>query len=202
MPEAPGITDRQNQALAAQARRLPDEGRAQGERFSRLADWSGRQDSNLRLPDPEPEREEFHGVVSSGTGSQPVERTEVAPTEDSDTVAPSGYGETPFGAPVVRELPPDPGLHERLLTVRECRLAPRRQHGLSLPALRKEGTSEPTNRRGSPVPRSGGAVLSRDARPHNAEPRCPTGGHRASNTLASASVTHLICSPKLRPPET
>jgi len=27
--------------------------------------------------------------------------------------------ETPFGAPVVRELPPDPGPHERLMTVRE-----------------------------------------------------------------------------------
>ena len=51
--------------------------------------------------------------------SQPVERTEVAPAADSDTLAPSGYGETPFGAPVVRDLPPDPGPHNQLLTVRE-----------------------------------------------------------------------------------
>jgi len=48
-----------------------------------------------------------------------VERTEGAPAADSDTVAPSGYGDTPFGAPVVRDRPPDPGPHERLLTVRE-----------------------------------------------------------------------------------
>jgi excisionase family DNA binding protein len=48
-----------------------------------------------------------------------VERTEVAPAADSDTVAPSGYGETPFDARVVRDLPPDPGPHERLLTVRD-----------------------------------------------------------------------------------
>jgi excisionase family DNA binding protein len=35
-----------------------------------------------------------------------------------DSVAESGSVETPFGAPVVRELPPDPGPHERLITVR------------------------------------------------------------------------------------
>jgi excisionase family DNA binding protein len=48
-----------------------------------------------------------------------VESTELAGGGDSDTVAPNGYGETPFGAPVVRELPPDPGPHERLMTVRQ-----------------------------------------------------------------------------------
>ena len=37
----------------------------------------------------------------------------------SDGVAERGYVETPFGAPVVRELPTDPGPHERLLTVRD-----------------------------------------------------------------------------------
>ena len=52
-------------------------------------------------------------------GSRPVEETGASEASDSDTVAPSGYGETPFGAPVVRDLPPDPGPHERLLTVRE-----------------------------------------------------------------------------------
>jgi excisionase family DNA binding protein len=82
-------------------------------------DWSGRQDSNLRPPGPEPEREEFHGVAPGGTGEQPAEKTEERDTADSDTVAPNGYGETAFGAPVVRDLPPDPGPHERLLTVRE-----------------------------------------------------------------------------------
>jgi excisionase family DNA binding protein len=34
-------------------------------------------------------------------------------------VAPNGYGHLPFGAPVVRDLPPDPSPHERLLTVRD-----------------------------------------------------------------------------------
>jgi len=49
-----------------------------------------------------------------------VERTEAASAADSDIVEPSGYSETPFGAPVVRDLPRDPGPHERLLTVREA----------------------------------------------------------------------------------
>jgi excisionase family DNA binding protein len=82
-------------------------------------DWSGRQDLNLRPPGPEPEREEFHGVTSGGTGSQPVETTGAGEAADSDTVAPNGYGHPPFGAPVVRDLAPDPGPHERLLTARE-----------------------------------------------------------------------------------
>jgi excisionase family DNA binding protein len=37
----------------------------------------------------------------------------------SDGVAESGYVETPFGAPVVRDVLADPGPHERLMTVRE-----------------------------------------------------------------------------------
>ena len=53
------------------------------------------------------------------TGEQAVERTGASEAADSDTVAPGGYVETPFGAPVVRDLPPDPGPHERLLTVRQ-----------------------------------------------------------------------------------
>jgi excisionase family DNA binding protein len=48
-----------------------------------------------------------------------VEKAGAVEAADSDTVAPSGYGETPFGAPVVRDLPPDPGPHEGLLNVRE-----------------------------------------------------------------------------------
>jgi excisionase family DNA binding protein len=36
-----------------------------------------------------------------------------------DPVAESASLEMQFGAPVVRELPPDPGPHESLLTVRE-----------------------------------------------------------------------------------
>jgi excisionase family DNA binding protein len=35
-----------------------------------------------------------------------------------DRVAENALAETQFGAPVVRELPPDPGPHERLITVR------------------------------------------------------------------------------------
>jgi excisionase family DNA binding protein len=39
-----------------------------------------------------------------------------APSPDS--VTENASVETQFGAPVVRELPPDPGPHERLITVR------------------------------------------------------------------------------------
>jgi excisionase family DNA binding protein len=58
-------------------------------------------------------------VAPGGIGEQALEETKLGNAADSDTVAPSGYGETPFGAPVVRDLPPDPGPHERLLTVRQ-----------------------------------------------------------------------------------
>jgi excisionase family DNA binding protein len=51
--------------------------------------------------------------------SQPPEIPGHAEPVASEAVAESGYVATPFGAPVVRELPPDPGPHERLLTVRE-----------------------------------------------------------------------------------
>jgi len=58
-------------------------------------------------------------VASAGTATQPPEITRDAEPAGSDGLAERGYVETPFGAPVVRELPPDPGPHERLLTVRE-----------------------------------------------------------------------------------
>ena len=58
-------------------------------------------------------------MASASTAPQPSEITGEAEPAVSDGVAESGYVETPFGAPVVRELPPDPGPHERLLTVRE-----------------------------------------------------------------------------------
>jgi len=45
--------------------------------------------------------------------------TSVEPCSAGFGVAERGYVETPFGAPVVRGLPADPGPHERLLTVRE-----------------------------------------------------------------------------------
>jgi hypothetical protein len=47
-----------------------------------------------------------------------MEKTGAGEVADPDTVAPNGYGETQFGAPVARELPPDPGPNECLVTVR------------------------------------------------------------------------------------
>ena len=47
--------------------------------------------------------------------------SEIAGGDDRPTshaFAQSAPDETPFGAPVVHELPPDPGPHERLITVR------------------------------------------------------------------------------------
>ena len=70
-------------------------------------------DSNLGAPSPEPVEAESHTVCSASTAAQPTEPAR------SDGVAESGYVETPFGAPVVREVLADPGPHERLLTVRE-----------------------------------------------------------------------------------
>src|SRR5260370_32110877 len=48
-------------------------------------------------------------------------------------MAENGSVETPFGAPVVHELPPDPGPHERLITVR----AVAARLGLSLASVYK-----------------------------------------------------------------
>jgi excisionase family DNA binding protein len=48
-----------------------------------------------------------------------MENTSAAEPARSDGVAESGYVETQFGAPVVRDVLPNPGPHERLLTVRE-----------------------------------------------------------------------------------
>jgi len=58
-------------------------------------------------------------VGSAGTAQQPVDNTGEQRTPSSDTVASRPSLETPFGAPVVRDLPADPGPHERLLTVPE-----------------------------------------------------------------------------------
>jgi excisionase family DNA binding protein len=80
--------------------------------------WSGRQDLNLRPPGPERAQGESHSLSAAGSGSQPVENAGERQGRSSDGVAESGSVETPFGAPVVRELPPDPGPHERLMTVR------------------------------------------------------------------------------------
>jgi excisionase family DNA binding protein len=48
-----------------------------------------------------------------------VETIQEQPPPILDPVAENGSVETQFGALLVRELPPDPGPHERLLTVRE-----------------------------------------------------------------------------------
>ena len=58
-------------------------------------------------------------MSSGGIASQEPEITGGAEPAASDGVAESGCVETPCGAPVVREMGPDPGPHERLLTVRE-----------------------------------------------------------------------------------
>jgi excisionase family DNA binding protein len=47
-----------------------------------------------------------------------VERIQEQPPPILDPVAENASVEMQFGAPVVRELPPDPGPHERLITVR------------------------------------------------------------------------------------
>jgi excisionase family DNA binding protein len=47
-----------------------------------------------------------------------VDTIQEQPAPSLDPVAENGSVETPFGAPVVRELPPDPGPHECLITVR------------------------------------------------------------------------------------
>lgn len=47
-----------------------------------------------------------------------MESTEEQQARLTDGMAQSTWVETPFGAPVVREFPPDPGPHERLMTVR------------------------------------------------------------------------------------
>jgi excisionase family DNA binding protein len=80
--------------------------------------WSGRQDLNLRPPGPEGEKDESHGLSEGGNGSQPVETIQEQPPPILDPVAENASVEMQFGAPVVRELPPDPGPHERLITVR------------------------------------------------------------------------------------
>ena len=74
---------------------------------------------NLRPPGPERALEESHSVSSAVTAEQAPEKTDEREAASLDTVASHPLVETPFGAPVVRAIPPDPGPHERLLTVRE-----------------------------------------------------------------------------------
>ncbi len=73
---------------------------------------------NLRPPGPKGEKDESHGVSEGGSSSQPVETIQEQQAPTQDPVAESASVETQFGAPVVRELPPDPGPHEFLITVR------------------------------------------------------------------------------------
>ncbi len=70
-------------------------------------------------PGPERSREESHCVSLAGTAPQPSEKTGNTEAAGLDGVAPSVHVETPFGAPAVRDVPADPGPHQRLLTVRE-----------------------------------------------------------------------------------
>jgi hypothetical protein len=107
--------------LSQNARVRVREGRELAGKVPELAalDWSGRQDLTLRPAGPERAPEESHSVSSSETAPQPTEIIGDAELARSDGVADSGYVETPFGAPVVREVPADSGPHERLLTVRE-----------------------------------------------------------------------------------
>ena len=73
---------------------------------------------NLRPPGPERPEEEIHGVASRGTERQPLETARAETRAPSDALAQNPPRETPFGAPVVRELPPDPGPHELLMTAK------------------------------------------------------------------------------------
>ena len=74
---------------------------------------------NLRPPGPEGAQNEIDGVAGHGIGEQPAEIIRDDSAVDLDALAQNASDATQFGAPVVRELPPDPGPHERLLTVRE-----------------------------------------------------------------------------------
>jgi len=73
---------------------------------------------HLRPPGPEGAPDESHGVSAASSGSQPVETIQEQQPPILDPVAENASGGTQFGAPVVRELPPDPGPHERLIAVR------------------------------------------------------------------------------------
>jgi len=88
---------------------------------------------NLRPPGPERAQEESHGVSEGGIGSQPAETIQEQQAPSLDPVAENGSVGTQSGAPVVREPPPDPGPHERLITVR----AVAARLGLSLASVYK-----------------------------------------------------------------
>ncbi len=80
--------------------------------------WSERRALNLRPLGPEGEKDESHGVSQGGFGSQTLETIQEQRAPSLGPVAENASVETSFGAPVVRELPPDPGPHEQLITVR------------------------------------------------------------------------------------
>src|SRR5260370_6350246 len=89
----------------AQAKEKPDPLQINLKRIQPLTRWSGRQDLNLRPPGPEGEKDESHGVSECSFGSQSVETIQEQPPPILDPVAENGSVETPFGAPVVRDLP-------------------------------------------------------------------------------------------------
>ena len=63
-------------------------------------------------------RNNIDGLAADGSGAQASEIPGDGHEPIPDAFAPSGLDETPFGAPVVRERPPDLGPHERLINVR------------------------------------------------------------------------------------
>jgi len=65
-----------------------------------------------------------------------------------DPVADNASVETSFGAPVVREIPPDPGPHERLITVPEVAA----RLGVSSASVYKLATEESCEACGSEGP--------------------------------------------------
>jgi excisionase family DNA binding protein len=78
-----------------------------------------RERSDPRPSGPEGSRNEIDGVSPGGFDSQPAVIPRGDDDADSDGLAQNAPDATPFGAPVVHDLPPDPGPHEKLLTVRE-----------------------------------------------------------------------------------
>ena len=108
----------QYRGAASRSSREGQRGRPRSGRSTPMTPARREMDLKLRTPGPEPAPKESHGVSAAGTESQVVESTEEQQARFTDGMAQSTSVETPFGAPVVREFPPDPGPHERLMTVR------------------------------------------------------------------------------------